>query len=85
MRRRADPNPEPCSIGCDTIVNYLEQMGRPNMAEFARRFERMAEQHARERTAWMHREQELCEMLSQYQRRESHEPHNPRPPAEASD
>lgn len=79
-----DLDPEPCSIGCDTIVEYLEQMGRPKMAAFARRFEQMDSEHARERVAFREREQQLLARLAVYEPHVEREIHNPRPPAEAS-
>ena len=65
MTREIDP--EPCSIGLDTIVAYLERMRRPRMAEFARTLLRQEQQHAAERMSWAERERRLLSRLDAYE------------------
>lgn len=81
-----DFDPEPCSIGVDTIVDYLERMRRPRMAAFARQLLRQEQRHAADRQAWQERERHLLSRLHQYEPPAQFEVQpDYRPPAEASD
>ncbi len=77
-------DPEPASIGWDTIVDYLEHMRRPRMADFVRTFHDMEKRHAAERLEWQRREEEFMELVRRLQP-VPYERHNPYPPPEASD
>jgi len=81
-----DYDPEPCSIGIDVIIDYLEQRRRPRMAEYLRSLMTSEQRHAADRLNWEQDRAWLVKRLHQY------EPPTPRvpppdhtPPAEASD
>lgn len=82
MRRRYEPDPEPASIGLDTVVMELERLGRPRMADFVRGCERMEQRLVAESRRWQTLYEQLRGPVEHAPREKQFDP---RPPAEASD
>lgn len=83
MSYRGAPAEEPLTIDADCIAAYLHRMRRPGMAEFVRHLGSAVAEANRRADGYFQRANALAKRLEALEPQDK--PHDPRPPAEASD
>lgn len=74
---------EPLTIDADCVASYLERMRRPRMAEFVRHLGEGVAAANRRADSYFQQANALAKRLEALEPRDK--PHDPTPPAEASD
>ena len=76
--------PEPCSIGYDTVVVLLKQIGWDRAARLINHIGERDTQHNRESMRWQRLYFDTLARLHKYEPEAREQPYDPTPPPEAS-